>query len=83
VPQHCAGALILHKKLGRPNWRIPFAGTLGLLYARRLHLDARVASCARVQAYCFRSRLVSGHVLFQVTSTRLTNQRTNGRETSI
>ena len=57
VPQHCAGALILHKKLGRPNWRIPFAGTLGLLYARRLHLDARVASCARVQAYCFRSRL--------------------------
>ena len=57
MPQHCAGALILHKKLGRPNWRIPFAGTLGLLYPRRLHLDAPVASCARVQAYCFRSRL--------------------------
>jgi hypothetical protein len=28
VPQHCARALILHETLGRPNWRIPFAGTL-------------------------------------------------------
>jgi len=39
VPQHCARALILHEKLGRPNWRIPFAGTLRRVYPRRLHLD--------------------------------------------
>jgi hypothetical protein len=25
APQHCADALILHEKLGRPKWRIPFA----------------------------------------------------------
>ena len=69
MPQHCAGALILHKKLGRPNWRIPFAGTLGLLYARtrRAGRELRTRSS----------------ILFQVTSTPLTNQRTNGGETSI
>lgn len=27
---HCAGALILHEKLGQPNWRIRFAQMLGL-----------------------------------------------------
>jgi hypothetical protein len=40
--------LILHEKLGRPNWRSPFAGTLDLFDPRRLHLEAPVASCARV-----------------------------------
>jgi len=54
--QHCAGALILHEKLGRPNWRIPFAGALGLCYARRLKLDAPV----RV-AHTFK-HIVSSHV---------------------
>ena len=39
---HCAGALILHEKLGRPNWRIRFAHQLGLFAPSRLHLDAPV-----------------------------------------
>jgi hypothetical protein len=40
--QHCAGALILHEKLGRPNWRIRFAARLGLFEPQRLHLEAPV-----------------------------------------
>jgi hypothetical protein len=40
--QHCAGALILHEKLGRPNWRIRCAAMLGLFDPDRLHLDAPV-----------------------------------------
>ena len=40
--QHCAGALILHEKLGRPNWRIRFAAEFGLFDPQRLHLDAPV-----------------------------------------
>jgi Family of unknown function (DUF6283) len=40
--QHCAGALILHEKLGRPNWRIRLAAFLGLFDPSRLHLDAPV-----------------------------------------
>jgi hypothetical protein len=40
--QHCAGALILHEKLGRPNWRIRFAANLGLFDPSRLHLEAPV-----------------------------------------
>jgi len=40
--QHCAGALILHEKLGQPNWRIRFAEFLGLFDPGRLHLDAPV-----------------------------------------
>jgi hypothetical protein len=40
--QHCAGALILHEKLGQPNWRIRFAAHLGLLDRSRLDLDAPV-----------------------------------------
>ena len=42
VVQHCAGALILNEKLGRPNWRIRFAATLGLFDPSRLHLEAPV-----------------------------------------
>jgi hypothetical protein len=41
--QHCAGALILHEKLGRPNWRIRFAAQLGLFDPSRLHLEAPVS----------------------------------------
>lgn len=40
--QHCAGALILHEKLGRPNWRIRFAAQLGLFDPARLHIEAPV-----------------------------------------
>ena len=40
--QHCAGALIFHEKLGRPNWRIRFAALLGLFDPSRLHLNAPV-----------------------------------------
>jgi hypothetical protein len=42
VVQHCAGALILHEKLGRPNWRIRFAHALGLFDPSCLHLDTPV-----------------------------------------
>jgi hypothetical protein len=40
--QHCAGALILHEKVGRPNWRIRFAALLGLFDSARLHMEAPV-----------------------------------------
>lgn len=40
--QHCAGALILHEKLGRPNWRIRFAHRLGLYDPARLDMAAPV-----------------------------------------
>jgi hypothetical protein len=42
VLQHCAGALILHEKLRRPNWRIRFAAFLGLYDPARLHMDAPI-----------------------------------------
>jgi hypothetical protein len=32
--QHCAGALILHEKQGRPNWRIRFAHAAGSVIRR-------------------------------------------------
>jgi hypothetical protein len=44
--QHCAGALILHEKLGRPNWLIRLAATLGLFDRSRLHLEAPVVDTA-------------------------------------
>jgi hypothetical protein len=40
--QHCAGALILHERLGRPNWRIRFAHYLGLYDPDRLDMHAPV-----------------------------------------
>ena len=40
--QHCAGALILHEKAGRPNWRIRFAALLGLFDPAQLHMEAPV-----------------------------------------
>ena len=40
--QHCAGALILHEKAGRPNWRIRLAQLLGLYNPDRLDLTAPV-----------------------------------------
>jgi hypothetical protein len=40
--QHCAGALILHEKVGRPNWRIRFAARLGLFDPARLHMEAPI-----------------------------------------
>lgn len=41
-PQQCAGALILHEKLGRPNWRYRFAHMLGLYDPSRLDMTAPV-----------------------------------------
>ena len=67
MPQHCTGALTLHEKLGRPKWRLPFAGAGPVLCAP---LEARRAG---------RELRTHSNILFQVTSTRLTNQRTNGR----
>jgi len=55
VVQHCAGALILNEKLGRPNWRIRFAATLGLFDPSRLHLEAPVVDS--VEAFV---RIASG-----------------------
>jgi hypothetical protein len=40
--QHCAGALILHERLGKPNWRIRFAHALGLYDPARLDMLAPV-----------------------------------------
>ena len=43
-PQQCAGALILHEKLGRPNWRFRFAQGLGIYDPARLDMSAPVVS---------------------------------------
>jgi hypothetical protein len=43
-PQNCAGALILHEKLGKPNWRFRFAHGLGLYNPERLDMEAPVVS---------------------------------------
>jgi hypothetical protein len=43
---HCAGALILHEKLGRPNWRIRFAHHLGLYDPARLDMTAPIFDTA-------------------------------------
>lgn len=40
--QMCAGALILHEKLGKPNWRIRYAHALGLYDPSRLVMASPV-----------------------------------------
>lgn len=44
---HCAGALILNEKEGRPNWRIRLAAFLGLFEPERLDLSAPVYDSAK------------------------------------
>ncbi len=39
---HCAGALIMHEKSGKPNWRIRIAHGLGLYDPAKLNMNAPV-----------------------------------------
>lgn len=45
-PQHCAGALILHEKLGKPSWMIRLAHALGIYDPARLDMTAPVVDSA-------------------------------------
>ncbi len=47
---HCAGALILLEKSGRPNWRVRFAMMLGFLDPSKLNMKAPVGNEKQILA---------------------------------